>query len=96
MFAYGVKKAIGSFVAALGDIDLLVFTGAIGEHAADVRAKVCDGLGAFGLCIDPARNAKNDDVLSVAGAPVTVLIVRTDEDFVIAKHTKSIASRQQE
>src|SRR5206468_1950325 len=54
MFGYGVRKAIGAFAAVLGGLDLLVFTGGIGEHAPAVRAEACRGLEALGVRLDPA------------------------------------------
>lgn len=86
-FAYGVKKAIGSFVAALGGLDLLVFTGGIGEHAAPVRAKIAAGLAPFGVTLDPARNERSLDVVSAPSSLVPVRVIRADEDRVIARHT---------
>lgn len=90
MFAYAVKKAIGAFVAALGGLDVLVFTGAIGERAAVIRAKACDGLEAFGIRLDDARNRASDSVISAAASAVAIRIVPTDEDHVIAQHTKRV------
>jgi acetate kinase len=86
MFAYGVRKAIGSLTACLGGIDLLVFTGGIGEHAPAVRALACRGLDAFGIKLDPARNTAGEPVISDPDSPCSVRVVATDEDMVIARH----------
>jgi acetate kinase len=89
MFCYQVRKWIGAFAAALGGLDTLVFTGGIGERSADVRAEICDGLGLFGVAVDPAQNARQADVISVAGGACLVRVVQTDEDLMIARHTRN-------
>ena len=90
VFAYAVKKAIGSYAAALGGIDLLVFTGGIGEHSAKIRARACTGLEFLGIDLDEARNGRNDGVISRAGSSCFVRVVETDEEIVIARHARSI------
>jgi acetate kinase len=89
MFAYGVRKAIGSYVAILGGLDLLVFTGGIGEHASDVRAEVCAGLDAFGIALDPEANAHGHGLISRQPSRCQVRVVATDEDLVIARHART-------
>ena len=89
MFAYGVRKAIGAFAAVLGGIDLLVFTGGIGEHAPEVRAEACRGLDAFGITLDPERNARGDRLISPSANRCAVRVVSTDEDLVIARHARA-------
>ena len=79
LFCYEVKKRIGGFAAALGGLDRLVFTGGIGENAADVRARICAGLDFLGVVLDDARNAAHDRVISAATAGVVVEVVPTDE-----------------
>lgn len=93
MFGYAVRKSIGSFVAALGGIDLLVFTGGIGERAAEVRAEICAPLSCLGIEIDEDRNAHHDDVISREGGRCEVRVVRTDEDLVMARHAHRLARR---
>lgn len=85
-FAYGVTKAVGAFVTVLGGLDLLVFTGGIGEHAAPVRARIAAGLAPFGVALDPARNERSLEVVSAPSSRVPVRVVRADEDRVIARH----------
>ena len=85
-FGYSVRKATGALIAALGGIDLLVFTGGIGEHVPEVRAEACRGLEAFGLALDPARNAHGDEVVSSAASRCLVRVIATNEDVVIARH----------
>ena len=64
MFCYQIRKSVGALAAALGGLDMLIFTGGIGEHAAAVRAEVCDGLAYLGLVIDPRPNDSNEDTIS--------------------------------
>jgi acetate kinase len=85
LFCYQVKKWIGAYVAALGGVDTLVFTGGIGENAPLVRARICDGLGFIGIEIDEKRNAANADVISAETSRVTVRVMHTDEELMIAK-----------
>jgi acetate kinase len=85
LFCYQVKKWIGAFTAALGGLDTLVFAGGIGENAPTVRARICDGLGLLGIELDEKRNAASEGVISAAASRVTVRVIRTDEELMIAK-----------
>jgi acetate kinase len=85
LFCYHAKKWIGSFAAALGGLDTLVFAGGIGENAPPVRARICEGLGFLGIELDKARNAKNAAVISALGGRVAVRVIRTDEELMIAR-----------
>jgi len=85
LFCYQVKKGIGAFAAALGGLDCLVFAGGIGERAPVVRARVCEGLGHLGVHLDADRNAVNGAIISRNAAPVTVRVIATDEQFVLAR-----------
>jgi acetate kinase len=85
LFCYQVKKWIGAFAAALGGLDTLVFAGGIGENAHPVRARICDGLGFVGIELEAKRNAANESVISAAASRVTVRVIRTDEEHMIAK-----------
>jgi acetate kinase len=90
IFGYAVRKAIGGLTAALGGLDLLVFTGGIGEHAAEVRADACAGLEGMGVALDTERNARGDRVISSEKSRVVVRVVDTNEDLVIARHARRI------
>ena len=92
MFCYQVRMWIGAFAAALGGLDTLVFTGGIGERSPEVRAEVCDGLGFLGVIVDPVKNSSHAEVISAGGGGCTVRVVPTDEDLVIARHTRSCVS----
>ena len=85
LFCYQVKKWIGSFAAALGGLDTLVFAGGIGENAPPVRARICEGLGFFGIELEESRNAANAGVISTAASRVAVRVIHTDEEQMIAK-----------
>jgi len=85
LFCYQAKKCVGAYAAALGGLDTLVFAGGIGEHASPVRARICEGLGFLGLQIDPARNAQHAAVISTETSRVTVRVMRTDEELMIAR-----------
>jgi acetate kinase len=85
LFCYQAKKWIGSYAAALSGLDTLVFAGGIGENAPPVRARICEGLGFLGIELNEARNAANAAVISAERARVTVRVIRTDEELMIAR-----------
>jgi acetate kinase len=85
LFCYQAKKWIGSFAAALGGLDTFVFAGGIGENAALVRSRICEGLNFLGIELDESRNAQTAPVISAQAGRVTVRIIRTDEEQVIAR-----------
>lgn len=85
LFCYQVKKWIGAFTAALGGLDILVFSGGIGENAPPIRARICDNLECLGVRLDDARNSANSGVISREGSRVSVRVIRTDEEWMIAR-----------
>ena len=85
LFCYQAKKWIGSFAAALGGLDTLVFAGGIGENAPVVRQRVCDGLAFLGIRLDETRNRANAPVISADASPAAVRVIRTDEEAMIAR-----------
>src|SRR5215203_2187134 len=94
LFCYQAKKFLGALAAALGGLDALVFTGGIGEHSATVRKRICEGLGFLGIRLDPDRNAAHAPVISSDDAPVTVRVVPTDEDLMVARHTRRLIEQE--
>lgn len=84
LFCYQIKKCIGAYTAALGGLDTLVFSGGIGEHAASVRARICDGLACVGIHLETTANSDNARVISTPASPVTVRVMPTNEEVVIA------------
>ena len=92
MFCYQLRKSIGAFAAALGGLDLLVFTGGIGERAAPVRWEACQGLEHLGLQLDHERNTAHADTVSRPDSRCMVRVIPTDEDLMIARHTLAALS----
>jgi acetate kinase len=90
IFCYQAKKFLGALAAALGGLDALVFTGGMGEHSATVRERVCEGLEFIGVRLDPDRNAAHSPVISRDAAAVIVRVVPTDEDLMVARHTRRL------
>jgi len=90
LFCYQAKKFLGALVVALGGLDTLVFTGGIGEHAATVREQICEGLEFLGVGLDLERNAEHAPIISRDDAVVTVRVLPTNEDLMIARHTRDL------
>jgi acetate kinase len=96
MFCYRARKYVGAYLAALGGAQAVIFTGAIGEHAAEVRAGIADDLGWCGLQLDPVRNAAatgTESRISVDGARLAAWVIPTDEAGVIARDTAACLER---
>jgi acetate kinase len=85
LFCYQARKWIGAFTAALDGLDTLVFAGGIGENSPVVRARICEGLRFLGVDLDAAANAGNAGVISARGSRVSVRVIRTDEELMIAR-----------
>ena len=85
LFCYQTKKWIGSYAAALEGLDTLVFSGGIGENAPEVRSRICNGLQFLGIELDKKRNAENNNIVSTDKSPVTVRVIKTNEELMIAK-----------
>jgi acetate kinase len=85
LFCYQAKKWIGAFAAALGGLDTLVFAGGIGEHAPPVRARICEGLGFLGVELSEAHNRESASTISTESSRVTVRVIHTDEELMIAR-----------
>lgn len=91
LFVYRAGRAIGSLVAALGGLDVLVFTAGIGENAPGIRRRICEGAAWLGVALDEARNAAGDLVISTPSSEVQVLVVPTDEQAMIVHLTRERA-----
>jgi acetate kinase len=86
-FTWTIARWIGSYVAELGGLDMVVFTGGIGENDIDSRAEICAGLGALGIVVDAARNnVRGAAVITAANSPVTVRVIPPAEDLMIVNH----------
>lgn len=95
MYFYQLQKFIGSYVAAMGGLDCVVFTAGIGENSPTVREGVCAGLGYFGIEIDKEANQKRGDIVDITaeGAKVKTLVIRTNEELMIARDTVAVVSK---
>lgn len=93
VYCYRIKKYIGSYFAAMNGLDVLIFTGGVGEKMPIMRAKVCENMEALGITLDPVPNDRFNDeieILSQPGAKVTVLKVPTNEELMIALETQRL------
>ncbi|HQR04639.1 MAG: acetate/propionate family kinase [Proteobacteria bacterium] len=93
LFCYRAIREIGSLVAALGGLDALIFTAGIGQHAAPVRARICQALGWLGLEFDTAANARHATTISTTESRVHTLVLPTDEEVMIARLTRECLRR---
>ena len=93
MLVYGIKKYIGSYAAAMGGVDIIVFTAGIGENNAALRAQVIDGLEFMGAKIDPEKNkTRQEAVISADDSRVTVCVIPTNEEIMIARDTLDLVT----
>jgi acetate kinase len=93
-FCYRISRELGSLAAALGGLDALVFTGGIGERAAAIRAQVCELAAWLGVILEPAANQENALRISSDRSQVSVWVIPTEEEQVIAHHTLSLMSAE--
>lgn len=96
MYCYRIKKYIGAYIAALGQVDALVFTGGVGENAADIRTRCCNDLNVFGIAIDHDLNRLPVDQISAispAGHSLYVLVIRTNEELQIAQEVVALLNQ---
>jgi acetate kinase len=93
MFCYHARKWIAAMAAAAEGLDTLVFSGGIGENAAPVRERICQGLDWLGVKLDKAKNDAGAPIISAGQTPVTVRVIRTDEERVIARQVCGVLSR---
>ena len=90
VFCYQAKKFIGAYAAALNGLDLLVFTGGVGENAAEIRAQICEGLDFLSVELDDTRNAKSAETISTDRSRVRVAVIKTNEEAMIARHVQDV------
>jgi acetate kinase len=90
LFCYRIGRELGSLAAALAGVDTLIFTGGIGEHAALVRAEVCTAARWLGIELDAAANSADALRISAAASGIEVLVVPTNEEWMIARHTAKL------
>ena len=90
LYCFRIVREIGSLAAAIGGVDALVFTGGIGEHAGEIRRRVCSRLGWLGGELDEAANAANALHISATGSALELLVIPTNEEWMIAHHTQTL------
>ncbi|NTW51105.1 MAG: acetate/propionate family kinase [Chlorobiaceae bacterium] len=90
LFCYHARKQIGALSAVLGGLDMLVFTGGIGEQASEIRSRICSGLEFLGIRIDSLKNSGNLEVISPDSAPVSVRVMKTNEELMIIRQTRRV------
>jgi acetate kinase len=93
LFVYRIGRELGSLVAALGGLDVLVFTAGIGEHAAEIRARVCVAAAWAGIALDGEANVRGGPLISPPVSPVSVFVIPTDENLMIARQTQQLLER---
>ena len=97
VYCYRIRKYIGAYTFAMGGVDAIIFTAGVGEHQASVRYDALHGLESLGIKIDEAKNNANsgaDEVISAADSKVTIAVIGTDEELLIAKDTEALVSGQ--
>lgn len=96
MYFYRIKKYIGAYAAALGGVDIIVFTGGVGENQASCRACACEGLEFMGVKLDAEKNNVRGEeaVVSTEDSKVKVVVIPTDEELMIASDTMDILNRK--
>ena len=94
VFTYGIKKYIGAYAAAMGGVDVIVFTAGIGENSQETRAESCEGLEFLGVKIDPEKNKVRgkEAIISNNDSRVKVMVIPTNEELMIAKDTAEISA----
>lgn len=90
LFIYRIGLELGSLAAALGGLDAIVFTGGIGEHAAEIRARACRDAGWIGVMLDEDANAAGGPRISLPKSTVSAWVIATDENLMVARHTRRL------
>ena len=94
LFCYQTRKSLGALTAVLGGLDTLIFTAGIGEHMPAIRRRICEGMEYLGIRLDPSRNNHHAAIISREDSPVTVRVMKTDEELMIARHTHHLIRNQ--
>jgi acetate kinase len=96
VFVYRIQKYIGAYVAALNGVDVIVFTGGIGENSPHIRERIAGNLGYLGTHAEPAKNANNETIFSSDDSNVRLLNIPANEEVVIAQQTYNIITKNLE
>ena len=96
VFCYNVARFVGAYAASLNGVDVIAFTAGIGENSGFVRGKICEYLGYLGITIDAEQNSKRgeDIIISTPDSKVTVCVIPTNEELMIARDTKALVEAQ--
>ena len=94
LFCYQARKSLGALTAVLGGLDTLIFTAGIGEHMPAIRRRICEGMEFLGIRLDSLRNNHHAAIISRNDSPVTVRVMKTDEELMIARHTHHLIRGQ--
>ncbi len=94
LFCYNARKFAGALAAVLGGVDTFIFTAGIGENSPEIRQRICSGLEFLGITLDSAANRTNKNIISPVGAPVTVRVMKTNEELMIARHAVNLLRGQ--
>lgn len=94
LFVYRIRRELGALVAALGGLDVLIFTGGIGEHAWQIREKVCINTDWLDMRINTELNRKNQTMISDAKSKVEIYVIPTNEEWIIASHTYHLIKKE--
>ena len=93
LFCYQAKKFLGALCTALGGLDTLIFTGGIGENSPAIRKRICDDMTFLNIYLDPIKNESNKPIISFDGVPTTIRVMKTNEELMIARHTKNVVNK---
>jgi acetate kinase len=94
LFCYQAKKSLSGLVAALGGLDILIFTGGIGENAPPIRRRICEGMEFLGLSLDQGLNDVNASIVSRKDSSVQIRVMKTNEELMIARHTYDLICKE--
>jgi len=94
-YAYGMKKYIGAYTAAMGGVDAVVFGGGIGRNSASVRQMALEGLECLGICLDEEKNRRSESGSDISkdNSPVKIYIVDTNEEIIVARKAKALLEK---
>ncbi|MBU0695084.1 MAG: acetate/propionate family kinase [Bacteroidetes bacterium] len=95
IFCYQIRKTIGAYTATLGGLNVLVFSGGIGENAPSIRKRICEGFNYLGIELDARKNRKSEKIISTKNSKVKVYVIPTDEEIMIATVTKKLHDKSQ-
>lgn len=93
LFCYKIKKQIGAYIAVLGGVDSIIFSGGIGERSAEVRARICSDFGFVGSILDEKRNHNNERLISGDGSSIGIHVIQSREDVSIIKQTVAVLAK---